>query len=106
MDQAVDYTAFGVEPPNHAVEVSRVAVSVTPPDSPRQEVRNSTGSCVRLPSRWHAIPHRNCSQTKRDDELIGAGDKVVYPALEYCNPGENEVTLGRVSDRPRTVEVE
>ena len=26
--------------------------------------------------------------------------------LEYCDPGEHEVTLGRVSDGPRTVEVE
>lgn len=40
MDQAVNHTAFGVEPAGHAIEVSCVAVFVTPPDSPRQEVSN------------------------------------------------------------------
>lgn len=40
MDQAVNDTAFGVEPADHAVEISRIAVFVTPPDSPRQEVDN------------------------------------------------------------------
>ena len=48
----------------------------------------------------------NRSETERSNELIGPGDKVIDLTFEYCDPGENEVTLGRVSDRPRTVEVE